>query len=141
MDEFNRELDASIAEIMGGKWIRFYDADYSDPDSSDGRVHALIVLPKDLDFLCPPDYVKDTGECPRDRYGWIPEYSTDFAAAWEVHKFVHENWAFSQRSRYYDALTKVMHERLCAKVAWPALLGFLEPKDICLAAIMALEGD
>ena len=80
-----REMDALIAEkVMGGKWLRFHDADYQDPDSGDGRVHALIVLPKDFSLLSPPDYVEDTGECPRDRYGWIPRYSVDITAAWTV---------------------------------------------------------
>ncbi len=129
------EMNALIAEMMGGKWIRYHDADYPDPDSGDGKVHALIILPKNFDFLCPPKYVEDTGECPRDRYGWIPEYSSDFIAAWSAHKFIHDNWSFSQRNRYYNALTKVMHKRLGTMVAWPDLLGFLEPSDICRAAL------
>lgn len=78
-------LDAWIAEkVMGGKWVRWHDTNYSDLSTEDGWVHATIILPKDFDFLCPPDYVEDTGECPRTRFGWIPEYSTDIAAAWEI---------------------------------------------------------
>lgn len=86
------EMNALIAEILGAKWLRFYDADCPDPDSSDGKIRALIVLPKDFGFLCPPDYVEDTGECLRDRYGWIPMYSSDFAAAWAAAEEVSDRY-------------------------------------------------
>lgn len=88
--EAGRELDALVSEqAMGGKWIRYYDANYGDPDEEDGRVHAfLVVRQHDLDSFLGPvghkEYVIDTGECVRDRYSWVPKYSTDIAAAWEV---------------------------------------------------------
>ena len=86
-----RELDALVAEkAMGGKWIRFSEADYPDPDESDGRVHAfLVVRPDDIDSFIGPsrwknNYVLDSGECKRDRVSWVPRYSEDIAAAFEI---------------------------------------------------------
>ena len=86
-----RELDALVGEkVMGGKWIRFKDANYPDPDEQDGRVHAFLVIPKkDLDSfisgnLSHDNYVLDTGECKRDRVSWVPNYSTDIGEAWKV---------------------------------------------------------
>ncbi len=69
------EMNARIAvEVMNGRWIRGSDADYANPDSSDGRVHAFVILPEQFAFfLCDDRYVEDTGECPRDHYGWIPD--------------------------------------------------------------------
>lgn len=71
------ELDALIAEKwIGAKWLRFHDANYVGPDSIDGRTHAFLVLPEDLDFfLADGKYVKDTGECPRDGLSWLKGWS------------------------------------------------------------------
>ena len=134
------ELDALVAEnVMGGKWIRFHDADYPDPDTEDGRVHATIVLPKDFDFLCPPEYVEDTGECPRTRYSWIPRYSTDIAAAWEV---------IDKLDELYSAWFEIRGPRVwLAQCHLPNYKQFSAtgvasaPLAICRAALKAIKGD
>lgn len=89
--EVGSELDVLVAEkVMDGKWIRYIDADYSDPDESDFKVHAFLVVRKDdIDSFIGPsrwknNYVLDTGECKRDRFSWVPRYSKEIAAAWEI---------------------------------------------------------
>ena len=82
-------------------------------------------------------YIKDevfAGSCGLER---LPQFSLEFIEAWGIHKYIHDNWPFSQRIRYYDTLTIVTLERLSTKVAWPELLGFLEPLDICRAVLLA----
>jgi len=79
--------------------------------------------------------------CSEWRYGPHKEYSEDIAPAWEVHK-VACGWIFSQRREYLHALQQVVSGRLSLEsphklVAWPDVLVFLEPVDICLAALKA----
>jgi len=69
-------------------------------------------------------------------------YSTDMAHAWPVHKMAC-SWLFSKRRLYLVALQGVVCERLRkegelrvkGKVAWPDVLVFLGPIDICNAAL------
>lgn len=89
--EPGRYLDALVGEkAMDGKWIRFSDADYPDPDEPDNRVHAfLVVRPDDIESFIggtrgKPNYVLDTGECVRDRFSWVPRYSEKMEDAFQV---------------------------------------------------------
>ena len=68
---------------------------------------------------------------------WSPY--DDIRDAWEAHKHIHNHWLFSQRCAYYDGLIKTVRHGLCAKVAWPDLLGFLEPHHICRAALKTVS--
>jgi len=126
-----REMDLLVAELMGWTNCRLLK-------DADGNFQ--------WENLTPYYGTIGTGNPPDDRWRnahpftprmRFPDYSANITIAWSVHKFTHESWRFSQRTRYYDVLTKVMHNRLCAKVAWPDLLGFLEPEDICRAALKA----
>jgi len=143
-----REIDALVAEkIMDGKWIRYYQADYEDPDSPDGKVHALIVVGKDLeDFLSQDNYVEDTGECKRDGYNWIKEYSSDISYAWEVlekvtgkesfaeiHRILHRNFGEEEVTVSYSVTIMRKGEDV-------HIYGIkLAPMAICLAALAALN--
>jgi hypothetical protein len=66
-----------------------------------------------------------------------PRFSADMGLAWQVLRAVKPpRWLFSRRRRFYDALEKVARKRLGHSVAWPDLLGHLEPADICNAAVL-----
>lgn len=89
-----------------------------------------------------PDVVGYDGKC----YEMVPEYSTDIAAAWEVHQKVVER-GISRRRRYYAAMQDYASDRagLIAgtKFCWPDVLTALSkdgmPMAICIAALKALE--
>ena len=69
---------------------------------------------------------------------WSPY--DDIHDAWKVHKHIHDHWSFNQRCDYYDSLTRTIHHDLCAMVAWPDLLGFLEPIHFCRTALKVVSG-
>lgn len=84
-------------------------------------------------------------------YRWVnpktQPYSEDMRWAWEVHKKAC-SWIFSERRRYLATLRDVVSERLYeegapvledAKVAWPDVLVFLKPVDICNAALRVVR--
>lgn len=69
-----------------------------------------------------------------------PYYSSDIAAAWEVHLNV-LNRVFSLRKAYHEALQQQASQQVGFSVAWPDVLTVLRhamPKAICIAAISAV---
>ena len=149
------ELDALVAEkAMGGKWIRYIDAGYKDPDTSDGRVHAFLVVRKgDLDSFLgaerwKPNYVLDTGECPRDEFRWVPKYSTNIGEAWAVM----EKFGFSidtcaagpdgKPAGYWVGFHGPKGGSLVGNVDNPTVtFGETAPLAICRAALKKMEND
>ena len=121
-----RKVDALVAELMG--WTP-------------------VVKIKNYDGF---------GKGPRLWYGfekpdggemhYPPPYSEDMAAAWPVHKMAC-GWIFSKRRTYLKELEGAILDRIASEVnlgywvsvAWPDLLMFLEPVDICLA-VLRTEG-
>jgi hypothetical protein len=76
----------------------------------------------------------------------VPHYSTDIAAAWEVHIAMCDR-PFTVRRRYYEAMQQhaTFHTDLGHRhtAAWPDVLTVLRnrfPEVICLAALEALGG-
>lgn len=69
---------------------------------------------------------------------WRPDI--DMAAAWEVHLGIQE-YFFSIRRKYYNAIQTIANERLgnTVMVGWPDVFGLIEPIDICRAALKAVE--
>lgn len=71
----------------------------------------------------------------------LPAYEVDIAAAWKVHKTMCA-MPFSRRQRYFRALADVINNRVerpaDVRLGWPDLFMFMEPIDICLAALRAL---
>ncbi len=124
-----RELDAVVAEkVMGWKWI-----------SPETPGNPLLVSP--------PDDKRQLWSGIWDERGiphYLPFYSIDISAAWEVF-LVTRGWLFSGRRKFMDALqTVISHERapahsgLIAWIAWPDVLWFLEPHHICKASLLAV---
>jgi hypothetical protein len=72
-----------------------------------------------------------------DQGGETQQYSSDMTEAWGVHR-VACAWLFSQRRAYFNALTEIIRHRVGQPAAWPDLLMFLEPADICNAALRAV---
>ena len=64
-------------------------------------------------------------------------YSTDIAAAWEVHRAAC-GWLFSKRRKYLYALEEEIRGE-GPLVAWPDALIFLDEVAICRAALKAGE--
>jgi hypothetical protein len=66
--------------------------------------------------------------------GWSPV--TNISDAWDVHA-VACKWRLRRRVAYLDALTDTIRGRIGVAYVWPTLLIYLEPRDICLAALQA----
>ena len=73
----------------------------------------------------------------------LPYYFYDIAQAWKVHCEMRKQ-LFSIRREYTQALQEAVSSRLrkydnslpqWATMAWPDILLFLEPQDICTAAL------
>lgn len=131
-----RELDALVAEkVMDFPIERFPEDGYSImrvPGTNWAAVETEYGIARYTEFL--------------------PAFSTDIAAAWEVLNRIHSQsverdqfWPFSKRSLFYHEL-----EKLCVvvdgdktfEVAWPDALGIFRdriPEFICLAALKAVE--
>lgn len=84
----------------------------------------------------------------------VPLYSTQITAAWQVHERMckeshanREDITYNRRQarEYFDAITKVIgarvHEDDRWKIGWPTCFGYLEPEDICRAALLAVLED
>lgn len=84
----------------------------------------------------------------------LPDYSGNITAAWLVHREM-KGRSFTDRRTYLQAIQEVQADRLREKaeadpplqegamIAWPDVLLFLEPIDICLAArrVVAVHRD
>lgn len=143
-----RSRDALVAEkVMGGKWMRYHDAGYEDPDSHDNKVHAFIVTGDNFAaFQKYADYVEDTGECARDNYSWIARYTREIAAAWEVVEKMeadgfcpmlvnddHGNWALT-----FDAVSELGPEVKWLNVMLDDVVWHPNPADaICHNSLRA----
>jgi len=76
-------------------------------------------------------------QCQEWIYGPYKDYSTEMAAAWEVHKAACD-WLFSERRKYFKAMQRLVSQRMGDyTIAWPDVLLFIEPADFCLAALEA----
>lgn len=116
-----RELDAEIAEKVMGCHVKRHR-------SSSGIWLYDLVVPGGVNCI---DFVE-----PDAPWSSCPRYSTDIAAAWQVHKTAC-GWIFSRRRTYFAALERIVRDRLGSSVAWPDLMMFIEPEDFCLAALEA----
>lgn len=70
----------------------------------------------------------------------FPPYSTDIAAAWRVVKMMRES-SFSTRDRFETQLQVVVSRRLKTEnclIHQQAIICFLVPSDICVAALEAV---
>lgn len=67
-------------------------------------------------------------------------YSTNMSAAWEVHKNICGR-KFSERCTYYEGLDIILQAKAPIKerVADLWLLSYLEPDDICFAALRVVS--
>ena len=82
--------------------------------------------------------VRETRDGDGIRVEWIdiPRYSSDMGRTWHVFKTAMKQ-TFSIRWQFFDALERIVRARLGAEVAWPDLLRYIEPRDMCLAALEA----
>ena len=122
MMEAGPELDLLVEQVIFSKPKHYYDCPHFDKKT--GRL---------LSFCSCPD---------------LPRRSKDIAAAWEVHKLAC-SWLFSKRRLYFKALQKAVSKRVSNlekgrsevqtheddRIAWPDVLIFLKPVDICNAAL------
>lgn len=110
---------------------------------------AVQIFERSAKYYDCPHFDKKTGRmlalcaCPV-----LPYYYNDIAAAWEVHCKMRRQ-LFSIRREYMKALQGVVTDRLRKYdvpppgmlLDWPAVLQFLEPQDICNAALDVQLGE
>jgi len=118
--EAGRELDSIVAE-RAMNWI--IDREASGPNYIIGHI---------------PD-----GH-PGERMEFVPAYSTNIAAAWEVHTHCC-NQIFSKRTAYLKELGELLQNQIAdgtgekVRVAFPDAMKYLSPETICRAALAAMK--
>jgi len=76
--------------------------------------------------------------------GYVPSiepkhFSADILFGWDVHKKAC-SWIFSKRQKYFKNLQMFVSNRKTTDflIAWPDILIYLEPIDICRAALFTI---
>jgi hypothetical protein len=92
-DLSSEELDIAVAEILGWKWMRYYDLDYVSPD---GPLRRTLCNPAER-WLEPPKYVECDLSDPRQRklqpHYHGPKFSTpDCSGLVPVLAWLTANW-------------------------------------------------
>jgi len=122
------ELAVAIAvEVMEWKW-------FQDPAGSFN-----VCVPPDRHAKILPEYLVKNPEW-RDLDYSGPKYPTDIAAAWEVHRKMHERLSLV-RQRYYREIQEAVQQRTGTSylAGWPEVFGLLVSEDICRAALAAVR--
>lgn len=113
----DRPLDAKIAfHIFGYRWNR--DSAFDPAGGRNARVN-------------------ESGEPLSDPWWWLPRYSTDMSAAWEIIRLLRTQGP-SARMDFTAALLKITSQRLHddPSIGFRSLFVFAEPHEICSAALL-----
>ncbi len=131
----NRELDCLMAEHVEG-WQRWTWAGMDEGTA--------LLMPPDWEWVSQRWHIAPSARVVNADEDWIPPYSSDIAAAWPILKHV-EAAGFTARMRFAEHLQRIVTKRaapgLIGLIDHSALLWFLEPEDICRAALAALGVD
>jgi hypothetical protein len=130
----NEELRLWVAiHVMGWEEVMWQETNSTLEDGREFYRGTVIVG-------IPPSHIDAYDRAINPYFKQVPNYPVRIAEAWLVHEKIlaTENmW-----TRYFYAITKVIGARVHDddrwKVGWPTCFGYLEPEDICRAALLAV---